>query len=219
MGEDDRYGKWLQRATGYGSHLPAVVGLPYPSDVDNSVWVGAVTTLVGVGLGGIISFALSHQQLKDARLQREEQEKIDERKRSTDRRLQAYSEFLTQARSYRNAVEAYYLHPDNRPSLNKIDELDHAANDASSVVFLLVEGEGTFEGCVEVLRALWRTQAIIHHSESSAADDPWTKINGVLGRSTREFQNAARKELGVTGPAKPWVTYDEEPPPIFSPRS
>jgi hypothetical protein len=185
--------------------------------VDSGVWVGAVTTLVGVGLGGAVSFVLSRQQLKDARLQRKEQEEREERQRSFDRRFHVYSEFLTRARSYRNAVQAYYLRPDNKPSVQDIDTLDHAANDASSDVFLLVESEDTFEGCVAVLRAMWRTQTIIHQSEPSAADNPWPEINTALGRSTREFQNFARKELEVIGPAKPWVTYDDEPPPKLPP--
>jgi hypothetical protein len=31
---------------------------------------------------------------------------------------------------------------------------------------------------------------------------------GLLGRATREFQNAARAELGVSGPAEPWDSRD-----------
>jgi len=194
-----------------GSYLPLVVGLLYPPSVSNDIWVGALTTLIGAAIGGGISFALSRQQLKDARLQRMEQEVREERRRSADRRFHAYSDFLTRARSYRNAVQAYYLHPNNKPSIEEIDALDHAANDASSDVFLLVESEDTLEGCIAVLEALSRVQAIIQPTESSTADDPWTEINAILGRSTREFQNSARKELGVVGPLRPWIMRDEEP--------
>ena len=192
---------------------PAVVRLSYPSGVGNDVWVGAVTTLVGAALGGAISFVLSRQQLKDARLQRKEEATREQRRRSEDRRFQAYSDFLTRARSYRNAVQAYYLHADNRPSLDQIDALLHAANDASALVFLLVESKGTYEGCIAVLQALWRAQTIIHHIEPSSADDPWTEINNELGRSTREFQNSAKSELGVSGPTEPWFTYNEKSHP------
>jgi hypothetical protein len=120
--------------------------------VNGEVWVGAIATLVGAALGGAISFALSRQQLNDARLQRREVEVSEQGRRSEDRRFQGYSAFLTQARSYRNAVKAYHLHP----------------------------------------RAL---------------------MNNELGRSTRKFQNAARDELGVRGPAVHWTTDNERSAP------
>jgi hypothetical protein len=188
--------------------FPTAVRLPYPLDVGNDVWVGAITTLVGAALGGAISFVLSRQQLNDARLQRKEEETREQHRRSDERRFQAYSEFLARARAYRNAVQAYYLHSDNRPSIDELDVLLQTANDASALVFLLVESEGTYEGCRAVLGALWRARTITHHIESSSADDPWAELNKEFGRAMREFQNAARHELGVSGPAHPWVMSD-----------
>lgn len=182
--------------------------LSYPPDVGSEVWVGAVTTLVGAALGGAISFALSRQQLNDARLQRKEQETNEKRRRSEDRRFQAYSEFLTRARSYRNSLESYYLHPDRGLDVKEIDSLLHSANDTSALVFLVVESEGTYEGCREVLRALWRAQRMVHQLEPTVADDPWPELDVLLGRATRGFQNAARAELGVEGPAEPWIEYE-----------
>jgi hypothetical protein len=105
-------------------------------------------------------------------------------------------------------MQAYYLPSDHKPSIDEINGLVHSANDASALVFLLVESESTYEGCREVLRALHKAQAIVHRIESSATDDPWTELDQELGRATREFQNAARSELRVSGPAKPWVTYE-----------
>jgi len=172
--------------------------------VSSAVWVGAATTLIGAVLGGAISLALSRLQSKDARLQRQEEEAREQRRRSVDRRFQAYSEFLTRARSFRNATESYYLHPRHRPSLAEMDSLLHAANDASALVFLVVESEGTYEGCRAVLRALGKARAVIHGIEPAAAEDPWAGLNLLLGNATREFQNAARSEMGVTGPAQPW---------------
>jgi hypothetical protein len=87
------------------------------------VWAGAVTTLVGVLLGGAISFVLSRQQIMDARLQRQEADTREALRRSADRRFQAYADFLTRSRSFRNAVEAYYLQPRHKPSLATIDAL------------------------------------------------------------------------------------------------
>jgi hypothetical protein len=181
--------------------------------VGNDVWIGAITTFVGAALGGAISFALSRQQLNDARLQRKEEVSREQRQRSEDRRFQAYSDFLTRARSYRNALQAYYLHPGDRPSVGEIDTLLHAAVDASTLVFLVVETESAYEGCRAVAQALWRAQAVIHGIGSSSFDDPWTELNNELGRATREFQNVARNELGVSGPAHPWDTSAEESHP------
>jgi hypothetical protein len=167
-----------------------------------------VTTLVGAVLGGSISFVLSRQQLNDARLQRKEQETNEKHRRSEDRRLQAYAEFLTYARSYRNALESYYLHPGGRPDVKEIDSLLHSATNASALVFLVVESARTYEGCREVLRALWRAQRIVHHIEPAVADDPWPELQVLLGRATRGFQIAARMELEVEGPAEPWMAYE-----------
>ena len=167
------------------------------------MWVGAVTTLAGALLGGAMSFVLSRQQAREARLQRQEEDAREQLRRSADRRFQAYADFLTGARSFRNAVEAYYLHPRHKPSLTAIDALLQSANDASALVFLVVESDDTYQGCRKVLRSLGRARAAIHGIERTAAD-PWPELNLLLGRATREFQNSARTELGVSGPAEPW---------------
>jgi hypothetical protein len=161
-------------------------------------------------LGGAVSFMLARQQAKDARLQRHEEEAREQRRRSADRRFQAYSDFLTKARSFRNAAETYYLHPRHRPSLAELDSLVQLANDASALVFLVLESDGTYQGCRSVLRALGKAQEIIHGVDSGAAEDPWTELNMLLGRSMRDFQNSARSELQVKGPAEPW---DSQPLP------
>jgi hypothetical protein len=162
-----------------------------------------VTTLAGALLGGTMSFILSRQQAREARLQRQEEDAREQLRRSADRRFQAYADFLTGARSFRNAVEAYYLHPRHKPSLTAIDALLQSANDASALVFLVVESDDTYQGCRKVLRSLGRARAVIHGIERAAAD-PWPELNMLLGRATREFQNSARTELGVSGPAEPW---------------
>jgi hypothetical protein len=163
-----------------------------------------VTTLAGTALGGTTSFAVNRQQARYTRLQREEEHLREQRGQSVDRRFQAYSEFLIRARSFRNAAEAYYVHPHHKPPLAEMDSLLHSANDASALVFLVVESDGAYEGCRSVLRALWRARTLIHDLDPSADEDPWGELNMLLGRTTREFQNAARSELGVSGPAEPW---------------
>jgi hypothetical protein len=172
--------------------------------VSSDVWIGAVTTLAGAVLGGAISFLLSRQQMREARRQRQEEDARERRRRSADRRFEAYADFLTRARSFRNAAESFYLQPRRNPSLKEIDSLLQAANDASALVFLVVEDQATYEACRHVLRALSRAQAVIHRIEEPGPAEPWDELNVMLGRATREFQNAARNELDVAGPAEPW---------------
>lgn len=206
MGQDGCYRKWLQTARGDGFHLPVAVRLPYPLDMGNDVWIVAIPTLLGAALGGAISFVLSRQQWKGEELR-------ERHRRSDDRRFQAYAEFLIRERSYRNAVEAYYLHPDNRPSINELNVLLHAAQDASTLVFLVVESEDTYKGCISVMRILSRARAIIHGIESSSADDPWPELEIEFRRATHKFQNAARNELEVSGSTSQWAASAERSHP------
>jgi hypothetical protein len=155
-------------------------------------------------LGGAISFLLSRQQVREARRQREEDDTREYRRRSMDRRFAAYADFLTRARSFRNAVEAYYSQPGHGPSLAEVDALLQSANDASALVFLVLESEQTYDGCREVLRALKSARGVIHETGPGAAADPWPDLNLLLGRTTREFQNSVRNELGVSGPNAAW---------------
>jgi hypothetical protein len=169
------------------------------------VWVGAVTTLAGAALGGGISFLLSWQQIKEGRRQRHEDDAREHRRLSIDRRFQAYADFLTRARSFRNAVETYYLQPGHQqPSFAEIDSLLQSAYDASALVFLVVESDDTYEGCRNALQALQTARAIVHGTAPATSEDPWADLNALLGRATREFQNSVRIELEVSGPTTPW---------------
>jgi hypothetical protein len=172
--------------------------------VSADIWVGAITTLAGGVLGGTVSLLVSRQQARDARQQRVEDETLALRRRSEDRRYAAYSDFLTRTRSFRNAVEAYYTSPRAKPALAEIDALLQNANDASALVFLVVEGQDTFEGGRSVLQTLSRARAVLHEVATSPVTDPWDELNASLGKAIREFQNAARSELGVSGPTVPW---------------
>jgi hypothetical protein len=178
--------------------------LLYSRAMSSDVWVGAVTTLAGAGLGGAISYLLSWQQIRETRRQRQEEDAREHRRRSVDRRFQAYADFLTRARSFRNAVETYYLRPGHRPSFAEMDSLLQSANDASALVFLVVESDATYEGCRSALRALQQARTAVHGTDRATSEDPWTELNVLLGRATREFQNSARIELEVSGPTAPW---------------
>jgi hypothetical protein len=176
----------------------------YPRGVSSDVWVGAATTLLGAVLGGAISLLLSRQQAKEARWQRQEDDVREYRRLSADRRFQAYADFLTRTRSFRNAVKAHYLPSGHQPSLADVDSLFQAANDASALVFLVVESDTTYEGCRNALRALEKARAVIHAARPAAPQEPWADLNALLGQAIRDFQNSARMELGVSGPTKPW---------------
>lgn len=174
------------------------------------LWLGTVTTLIGAALGGSISFIVSRQQIKSAWMQREADAAEERNRRSEDRRFTAYSEFITHARSSRNALQAYYQHSSSRPSIKELDTLLQAAQDSSTLVFLLVESEEAHDGCLAVVRSLGIARDIIHGVRPSSTDNPWTELNRLFGRSTRNFQNAVRTELGVSGPTKSWdnAEYD-----------
>jgi hypothetical protein len=196
----------------HGNGTSAVI-LLYSRDVSSDVWVGAATTLAGAVLGGAISFLLGWQQAREARRQRQEDDAREHRRRSVDRRFQAYADFLTRTRSFRNAVEIYYLQPGQRPSFAEIDSLLQSANDASALVFLVVGSDATYEGCRNVLRALQKARAMVHESDPAGSGDPWKELNSLLGRATREFQNSARIELEVSGPIAPWNSPALDPRP------
>jgi hypothetical protein len=187
-----------------GRSAQNAVILSYSRDVSSDVWVGAATTLVGAVLGGVISFLVGGQQAREARRQRQEDDVREQRTRSADRRFQAYADFLTRARSFRNAIATYYLQPGHGPSLAEVDSLWQSANDASALVFLVVESDATFEGCRSAVRALQQAREVIHGAEPTVSVEPWAELNALLGRATREFQNSARTELGVSGPTTPW---------------
>jgi hypothetical protein len=178
--------------------------------VSADIWVGAITTLAGGVLGSTVSLLMSRQQARDAWRQRLEEETLALRRRSEDRRYSAYSDFLTQTRSFRNAVETYYTSPRAKPALAEIDALLQNANDASALVFLVVEGRDSYEGALSVLRTLSRARAVLHEVAKSPVTDPWDELNVSLGKAIREFQNAARSELGVSGPTVAWEDQGRE---------
>jgi len=183
-----------------------VLGLPYAPGVNTDVWVGAFTTLAGAALGGTITFALSRQQMKEARLQRAEEAALERYRRSVDRRFQAYSDFLTRARSFRNAAASYYRRSDQKLTITEMDVLLRSANDASALVFLVVESDETYDACQALVSSLGRALAVASSTGSSSSDDPWSQIRADVGPALRNFQIAARKELGVVGAViRPWI--------------
>jgi len=185
--------------------------------MSSQVWVGAVATVVGVALGGGISFVLSRQQMREARTQRLEEATREQYRRSVDRRFQAYADFLTLVRSCRNLVRDYLRLSDHRPNIGDIDAMVRSANDASAMVFLVVESEKTHVACGAVLSALGKAAEAVRGVGSSSTENPWPRLSEMIGRTTREFQIAAREELGVSGVEQQWIADravpDDKPEP------
>jgi hypothetical protein len=157
-------------------------------------------------LGGLVSFAVSHQQIREARSQRSDEANQVRKRRSEDRRFKAYADFIVSHRAVQNALHFYYSQAASKPGLNDIDELLQAGYNSSAMVFLVAETERTSNACVGVLRILHQTQDLIHQNPSNLADSStWAELNVTLGRAMPEFENASRAELGVSGPEWTWI--------------
>jgi hypothetical protein len=90
-----------------------------------------------------------------------------------------------------------------------MDVLLRSANDASALVFLVVESDDTYDACRAVLGALGKAQGIASGIDPSSSEDPWLELKEDMGRAMRDFQIAARKELGLTGVIRPWPAPDD----------
>jgi hypothetical protein len=188
--------------------------LAYAHRMTIGLWVGAVVTLAGAALGGAISFVLSRQQIKDARAQRAEQYMQERQRRSADRRFEAYSDFLTKARSLRNAIRGYDEQPDAAFGPKEIDAIARSANNASALVFLVVESPATYDLCAAVVSAMKDVQGFLPDFGSRPEvpeDNPWPKLNGRMAGLLREFQVAAREELGIGGVDPSWILDRNRP--------
>jgi hypothetical protein len=92
--------------------------------MSTGLWVGAATTLAGVGLGGAISLALNRQQMKDARAQRMEDDRRIGQRHSADRRFGAYAAFFTNARFYRDALRPLQARSGSKAQLSELDDVE-----------------------------------------------------------------------------------------------
>jgi hypothetical protein len=196
------------------ARLPINLGprqrLFYSSSVSSDLWFGAVTTLAGAFLGGAISLALNRQQMKDARGQRAEEDLRIKQRRSADRRFDVYAAFFTPARAYRNALRPFAEKSASRPSVSELDELARAADSASSLVFLVLESEGTYKACDAIVRAIMRTQSVLY-SDPHLTSGLWPELNNDMAQLLREFQVAVRDELEVNGVERSLVLSRRNP--------
>lgn len=166
--------------------------------MNTSLWFGALTTLAGAVVGGTISYFLSRQQMREARAQRLEAERSEQIRRSGERRLDIYADFLTLARNYRNAIRRP-SHPESGPRLplQEIGDLARAADAAGSLVHLVNQSQQTAAACGDVMRTIGETLGALHALDADMTGAPWTELNEKMRDVLRRFQTAARAELGI----------------------
>ena len=179
----------------------------------SAVWLASVTGLVGVALGGLVSLAVSRQQIREARALRAYEASQERYRHSVDRRFKAFSEFIIQQRAARGALLFYYSELDGKPSLTDINKAIRSARDSAAMTFLVLETERTYKACRSVLSALEYAQSVVNENIGRPSANPGDEISVELGRAMREFQNAARAELEVNGPEWPWVERNLRNPP------
>ena len=164
--------------------------------MSSDVWVGAVTGLAGTALGGAISFVLSRQQIKDARQQRAEEFQRQGQRRSADRRYEAYADFLAHVLSFRNAIRGY--RDKQAPGYPEVlNTLARSAHDAAALAFLMVESARTYDTLRNAVSTMSRIQGFLPDFGSPASHDHWLELNHDMSKALREFQTAARDELGI----------------------
>jgi hypothetical protein len=173
------------------------------------IWLGAATTLAGAGLGGAISLALNRQQMRDARKQRAEDDERLKNRLSLDRRFDAYTNFSTCLRSYRDSIRGLEDPSAGQVSIDNIDTCARSANTASALVFFTVERQATYQACRAVVRSILNAQTALHNGDRS--QEIWAEFNIEISALVREFQVAARDELGV-GSMDPSVFFGRKIP-------
>lgn len=89
--------------------------------------------------------------------------------------------------------------PDSKFAPGSIDDIARSAHTASSLVFLVVESPQTYQACRAIVSSISSAQSLLRDHDSYSADGPWSTINSEIAGLLREFQAAAREELGIVG--------------------
>jgi hypothetical protein len=90
-------------------------------------------------------------------------------------------------------------------TLDALDDLMRDADDASALVFLVVETDEMYDACRGVLSAIDDALNRVQNIDSGPTEDLWRDLRDILGSALRNFQIAAREELGVVGSVvQPW---------------
>jgi hypothetical protein len=112
-----------------------------------------------------------------------------------DRRFDAYADFYTKARTFRNALRHGQQSYPQLPTV-EISALARRAHEASALVFLVVQSRETSKTCRDLVVTMSEIQGVID-DDSDPVDKPWPELNERMAAVLREFQAAAREELEV----------------------
>jgi hypothetical protein len=135
--------------------------------------------------------------LKAAHDQRVEDAEQDKHRRSIERRLSAYADYLDKARSFRNALRLHGNQPVPLLAPKDISALARSAHDASPLAFLVVESPRTRVALGELARVMSGIQRVLDDDRPALADKPWDDFNKRIKPALDEFEDAAREELEI----------------------
>jgi len=121
----------------------------------------------------------------------------EKQRRSADRRFEAYADFLTKARIFRNAIRRYGDNSDPEFTPAAVDAIARSAHAASALVFLVMESPKTDDVVRAIVATMSEAQGFLRDFGPSSTDDPWLELNNKMARLLREFQAAAREELEI----------------------
>lgn len=116
-----------------------------------------------------------------------------------EKQADAYAAFITGARSYRNALRPLEKRPATDISRSELDGLAAVADNAASLVFIVLRSEATYHSCRAIVSAINRTQDALHRVDTVLTNSQRVSINNDMAQLLREFQVAVRDELEVTG--------------------
>jgi len=109
----------------------------------------------------------------------------------------AYAAFITHARSYRNGLRT--LEKESEFFIGDLGALAAAADNAASLVFIILTSEATYNACRAVVQAINRTQDLLQSAGTQLSRNQRSKLNNDMADILRVFQVAARDELGIRG--------------------
>jgi hypothetical protein len=166
--------------------------------MSSDLWIGALTTLSGTALGGVISFVLSRQQLYAARARSAEDAVREKNRRSEDRRYDAYANFYTEVRNYRNALRHSY-HSESTPQQIVAEAVRVAtkADATAPLVYLVQESQITRDACQNVTHTIARTLNVIVEHKTDPEAVPWIELSEEISGALSAFLAASRTELGL----------------------
>jgi hypothetical protein len=174
--------------------------------VVEAAWIAAGTGVLGV-VGTVIvavSGFRNTRKVTDQTIQAAAQDSIRaldaaRADRLWEKQATAYASFITHARSYRNALRSLEGRSESTLPVNDIDELAVTANNAASIVFVVLTSNATYDACRTVVRTIDNTQRLLHDVDAQLSNNQRSKLNDDMAQCLRVFQVAARTELGVGG--------------------